>query len=342
MRQGGDLTRGYTFGVGAAAVLSTTAVFIRYLTETYAMPPLVLAFWRDVFVVVALVPVLAVARPELLRVPRRHLGYLVGYGLLLSVYNAMWTFSVAMNGAAVATVLIYSSAAFTALFGWWLLREHLGWAKLLAVGLSLTGCWLVAGLGGAGETVGAAGGGVMGALVGIGSGLCYTAYTLMGRKAWQRGLNPWTTVLYIFVFASCFLALPSFFGGAGLPGAAPNVAGLFYLGRAWVGWLVLFVLGAGPTVLGYGLYNMALTHLPSSVAQLIVTLEPVFTAVLAYTLLAERFAPAQVAGGLLTLGAVVFLRVYEGRVRRVGATVAGGGGAGEGTAVPAKSSSADG
>ena len=41
-----DLTRGYTAALGAAALLSTTAVFIRYLTVTYKIPALVLAFWR--------------------------------------------------------------------------------------------------------------------------------------------------------------------------------------------------------------------------------------------------------------------------------------------------------
>ena len=38
------LTRGYTVALISAVILSTTAVFIRYLTQTYAIEPLVLAF----------------------------------------------------------------------------------------------------------------------------------------------------------------------------------------------------------------------------------------------------------------------------------------------------------
>jgi drug/metabolite transporter (DMT)-like permease len=52
--------------------------------------------------------------------------------------------------------------------------------------------------------------------------------------------------------------------------------------------------------------------LPSSVANLIVSLEPAFTATIAYFLLGERLTWVQVGGSLMVLGGVVFLRVYEG------------------------------
>ena len=44
------LTKGYLIALVATTFWSTTGVFIRYLTETYHLPPLVLAFWRDLFV----------------------------------------------------------------------------------------------------------------------------------------------------------------------------------------------------------------------------------------------------------------------------------------------------
>jgi drug/metabolite transporter (DMT)-like permease len=74
------------------------------------------------------------------------------------------------------------------------------------------------------------------------------------------------------------------------------------------------LLAAGPTVLGYGLYNVSLSLLPSSVANLILTLEPAFTAIIAYLVLGERFTGIQIAGGLMILGGVIFLRVYEGQL----------------------------
>jgi drug/metabolite transporter (DMT)-like permease len=303
-----QLTRGYAIAVAAAAVLSTTAIFIRYLTQTYHIPALVLAAWRDVFVTLSLLPVLGLLRPLLLRIQRRHLLYLVIYGLMLALFNALWTLSVALNGAAVSTVLAYCSAGFTALLGWWLLKERLDWAKLLAVALSLGGCVLVSGAldQAAWRT------NLMGILTGILSGLWYAIYSLMGRSASQRGLNPWTTLLYTFGFAAVFLLLFNLLPGGFLPGAASRPAELLWLGNALVGWGILVLLAAGPTLTGYGLYNVSLSYLPSSVANLIVTLEPAFTAVIAYFLLGERLNGIQIGGGLMILAGVVFLRVYEG------------------------------
>ena len=139
-----NLSRGYSIALLSAVILSTTAIFIRYLTQTYHIPALVLALWRDAFVVITLLPILRVFRPLLLKVNRQHLLFLATYGLILAIFNSLWTLSVALNGAAIATVLVYCSAGFTALLGWWFLKENLGWAKILAVLLSLGGCVLVA------------------------------------------------------------------------------------------------------------------------------------------------------------------------------------------------------
>ena len=302
------LSRGYLIALSSAAILSTTAVFIRYLTQTYQIPALVLAFWRDVFVALTLLVIFFILYPARLRVERQHLVYLLVYGLMLSIFNSLWTLSVSLNGAAVATVLAYCSAAFTALLGWWFLKERLDWAKFLAIALCLGGCVLVSG---AWEAA-AWRANLVGILTGVLAGLWYAIYSLMGRSAAQRGLNPWTTLFYTFSFASAFLLFFNLLPGGLLPGAATRPADLFWLENSLRGWGILFLLAAGPTVAGFGLYNVSLSYLPSSVANLIVTLEPAFTAVTAYILLGERLSGIQIGGSLLILSGVVFMRVYEG------------------------------
>jgi len=300
---GTDTARGYPIAVLSAIILSTTAVFIRYLTQTFHMPALVLACWRDTFVAVTMILVLAVFRPHLLRVERRQLGYLVLYGLMLTLFNGFWTLSVALNGAAVSTVLAYSSAAFTALLGRWLFKERLGWEKLLVVAACLFGCALISGAlqAKAWQT------NLMGIVTGALSGLWYAGYSLMGRSASQRGLNPWTTLMYTFGVAALCLLLLNLGVGRSLPGTAVSPSDMFWLGSSIWGWFILFLLAAGPTVAGFGLYNVSLGYLPSSVANLILTLEPAFTAVIAYLFLGERPASGEwlgiglVAGGVLVL-----------------------------------------
>lgn len=302
------LTRGYLIALASAAILSTTAIFIRYLTQNYHLPALVLAFWRDVLVVVTLLPVLGFLRPRLLRVQRCHLLYLMGYGLVLALFNATWTLSVALNGAAIATVLVYCSAAFTAGLGWWLLKERMNWTKLAAIAICLGGCVLVSDA----LDVMAWRANFAGILTGICSGLGYALYGLMGRSASQRGLNPWTTLGYTFGFAAGFLLLFNLLPGHPLPGTAVQPLDLFWLGSDWVGWGVLFILAAGPTIAGFGLYNVSLSHLSASVVNLIVTLEHVFTALIAYLLLGERLGGVQIVGSAMILAGVILMRVYEG------------------------------
>lgn len=304
-------TRGYLIALVSAALLSTTAIFIRHLTQTYPlMPPLVLAFWRGGFASATLLAVLASLQPDLLRVRRQDLCFLSVYGLVLALFNALWTVSVSVNGASIATVLAYCSVAFTALLGRWWFRERLDGAKALAIALTLGGCVLVSG------AIDAAAwrANLLGMGTGVFSGLGYSLYTLLGRAAARRSLDPWTTLFYTLGFATGFLLLFNLTPGGSLPGSAVSPAQLFVLGNAMAGWFLIFILGAGPTVTGFGLYNVSLVYLPSSVVNLIVTVEPVFTATTAYVLLGERMSSGEIGGSVLILAGVLLLRLREGRI----------------------------
>ena len=101
-----------------------------------------------------------------------------------------------------------------------------------------------------------------------------------------------------------------------LPGKAIRAVDLLWLGNSLAGWGILFILAAGPTLTGFGAYNISLSHLPSSVANLIVSLEPAFTAVMAYVFFGELLNGTQMIGSLMILAAVVFFRIYEGKLLR--------------------------
>jgi len=297
--------RGYLAAFGATLFLATTAIFIRYLTLTYQMPALVLTYWRELFVAVSLFGILFFSRRDLIRVERRHLPLLTLYGLVLMLFNSTWALSVAINGAAVATVLAYSSAAFTALLGWLLLKESLDLPKVIAVVLSVGGTALVSNA--LDPALWALNTG--GILAGVLSGLSYALYSLMGRYSSQRGINPWTSLLYIFAIGSVFMLAANLGLGRFLPGGAKTAADMFWLGKAWSGWLVLLVLAMVPTLMGFGLYNVSLHYLPSSVANLILTSEPIVTSAIAYFMFGEMLTPIQILGAALILAGVVLIRL---------------------------------
>jgi len=289
--------RGYVIAVTGTAVWSTTAIFIGYLSTRYQLPPLVLAFWRDLFAALGLWIGLRVLSPRLLMLhgARKHLVFFVLYGFVLAVFNALWTTSVTLNGAAVATVLVYSSPAFTALVSWRLFGERLSAAKITAVCASIVGCALVSGA----YSRAAWQVNPLGIAVGLLTGVGFATYSLFGKASSRRGLAAWTSMLYTFTFGAFFLLLLQ------RPGT------IFWLGSAVTGWGTLILLAVGPTIGGYGLYTVSLTYLPASVANLIATLEPLMTAVLAFVFLGEKMAGMQLAGGGLILLGVLLLRAME-------------------------------
>jgi len=298
--------RGFVIAFVGTAIWSTTAIFIGYLTDRFHMPPLALAFWRDLFVSGALFGAFALAARPLLRLGRKDLVFFVLYGLVLSVFNALWTISITLNGAAVATVLVYSSPAFTALVGWRLWGERLDALKIGAVVLCIAGCVFVSGA----YDRAAWQVNPLGIVIGLLPGVAFAAYSLLGKASSQRGVNPWTATLYTFAFAAAFLLLVQR-PGTLLWLSRPLAAGAGGWCDALLGWGVLVLLAVGPTIGGYGLYTVSLTMLPAATANLIVTLEPAMTAVLAFILLGERLAPLQLVGGGLILAGVVLLRVSE-------------------------------
>lgn len=291
--------RGYLICGLGTAIWSTTAIFIAYLNTRYGLPPLVLAFWRDLFVVLGLGAGLAVLRPAWLRLPdlRRRGPFFAAYGFTLALFNALWTTSVALNGAAVATVLVYSSPAITAVLERYIFGERLNRFRILALVLSLAGCVLTSGA----YDRAAWRLNPLGIVVGLAGGAAFSAYSLFGRATQRQGLPPWTVTLYAFAGATAFLAL------------LQRPATLFWLGPTLDGWTVLLLLALVPTIGGYGLYNVSLAYLPAGVANLIVTLEPVMTGIMAVLFLGERITTVQLLGGALILSGVFLLRAGEGR-----------------------------
>jgi drug/metabolite transporter (DMT)-like permease len=210
-----------------------------------------------------------------------------------------------LNGAAVSTVLAYSSAGFTAVLGWRLFGEQLGLAKILAVTLSLLGCVFVSGA----YDPASWQFNPLGVITGLLSGLAFAAYSLMGKEASERSINPWTVLLYAFGFAAIFLLAYNWLTPL-LP-LGVSSTNLLWLGDAYAGWLVLIMLAVGPTVGGFGLYTTSLNYLPASVANIIATLEPAMTGILAYVLLGERFTLPQWIGSVFIIGGVIVLRQAE-------------------------------
>ncbi|KXK13278.1 MAG: hypothetical protein UZ15_CFX003003364 [Chloroflexi bacterium OLB15] len=293
-------SRGYSIAIIGIAVWSTTPIFIGYLISHYGMPALLLSLWRNILVFAALAPLLLIVKRPLLRIDKSQIRFFMFYGLTLALFNSIWTVSVVANGAAVATVLAYSSAGFTAIFAWWFFREKLGLPKIVAVTLSLVGCVLVSNA----YSPEMWNMNLLGILTGLFSGIFFACYNLLGKETAKRRMNPWTSVLYSFLFASLFTLIFNLFPT--LPGAAGSLQAVLP-DLPLDGWLILIFVSCVPTLLGFGLYNTSMNYLPASNVSLLATLEPAMTTVLAYIFLNERMSAVQLVGAVVILVAVLIM-----------------------------------
>jgi DME family drug/metabolite transporter len=295
-------SRGYFIALGATLLWSTTGVIISHLSRTYAMPSLVLAFWRDLFVALGLGTAFLAFNPKRFRLSRAYWAFMLFYGLILALFNSMWTFSVEFNGAAVATVLAFSSPAMTAVLERWIFRTPINRIQLISILLAITGTVLVSGA----HDPAAWQVNTAGITFGLLTGLFFAGYNMMGKATANKSIDSWTAQFYSFGSAAFFILLFN------LPvdtlAGVSTAANLFWLGGLWSGWGWLLLLGLGPTLGGFGLYTMSLNFLPATVANLIATLEPALTAIWAYFLLNEQLTGVQLVGSLCILAGVILLR----------------------------------
>jgi DME family drug/metabolite transporter len=300
-----NFSRGYIIALTATVLWSSTGVLISYLSKTYALPSLVLAFWRDLSVSAGMLVGLSTFSRARFHLPRSHWGFMVLYGLTLAVFNSLWTFSVQYNGAAVATVLAFSSPAMTAILSRLVFNEQFNRVKILSIVLSLIGTMLVSGAHDPSMWKLNPAGIVFGLL----TGLFFAFYNLEGKTASDKHIDSWTALLYSFSAATFFLLLFNLSFNT-FNGKAP-FADLLWLGNSVSGWGILFFLGLAPTLGGFGLYTLSLRYLSPTVANLIATLEPALTAIWAYLLLREVLVGAQLVGSLILFTGIILLRMGE-------------------------------
>jgi drug/metabolite transporter (DMT)-like permease len=306
MKQTSQSSRGFVIALVATIIWSTTGPLISYLSKTYTLPSLVLAFWRDLFVSFGMFLGLLVFSRARFLLERAHWKFILFCGLTLAIFNALWTFSVQYNGAAVATVLAFSSPAMTAVLSYLLFKETFSRVKIFSIALSFIGTILVSGA----ADPSAWKLNPAGIIFGLLTGLFFAIYNLQGKVATDKQIDSWTALLYSFASATFFLF---FFNIANdlFISHQPALTDLFWLKDSISGWGILFFLGVAPTLGGFGLYTLSMRYLSPTISNLIATLEPVFTAVWSYLFLSEIMSGMQLGGSLLLLLGVVLLRTAD-------------------------------
>lgn len=258
----------------------------------YEPNPMTVVTWRALIGAGALAVLLAVLRPQLLRIRPRDLAFFALYGFIGVTLNFWAYFSaVKFTTLAVAITLLYTYPVFVALLSVLFLGERLTGAKVGAILVTLVGSAFVAQVHQA-EWFRL---NLRGILFGLVAGLSMAMYSIFGKRALARYV-PWTVVFYAFASGGLFLAAMS---GTRLLRAAsyPLAAWLWILGLALV-----------PSLGGYALYTLGLRDLPASQASIIATWEVVTAAFLGWLIFSEHLAPIQYLGAALVCFGIVWIQ----------------------------------
>lgn len=277
---------GFVLALGASFAWSFTGPGIDYLLTVYQVPRLTIAFWRDLFAVLVLLPT-ALWR---FGIPaRRELGGLAIAGaLFIGAYHALWVFSIAYNGPAVAVVLVYTFPAWATIGAWLLWREQPTTGAIVGLALAFVGCFLVV----EAYDLDTLALNWLGLACGLGTGIAQAGYALYCQHA-LRTSSTWPTLAWTMTFGALALLFTQ----------RPDT--IFAVGDTAWPWVLLALLAIGPTLGGYVLYTLSLRSLRAGVAGTIVTLEAPWTALWATLLLGRWLTLPQLFGMLCVLGGVV-------------------------------------
>ena len=288
--------RGYLC-VAAAAVMWASSGTAGKALFTGGVTPFELVQIRVTVSTVLLGIVFGIWYRPLFKIRPRDLWYffLLG-GVVMALVQVTYFYAISKIQVAAAIFLQYLAPIMVALFSICFWKERLTPGKILALVLSLGGCYLVVG----GYSLHLLKMNHLGILAGLCSALCFAVYTLVGERGMHR-YSPWTVLFYAFLFATITwhtLYPPFQYIRAGFTAAQ------------W-GW-ILYVSIVG-TVLPFGLFFVGVNYVRSTRASITATLEPISAGLFAYLFIGESLQPLQVAGGAMVVAAIVVLQLKRER-----------------------------
>jgi DME family drug/metabolite transporter len=298
-----DLTRDRMLGAlavaAAASMWGTLGLFAKVLYAQGVSFESLVAVRASVGWVAVLGFVLATRGVRGLKVARRDLVFLVPLGAIgIGVFYLLYFYTVRESTVGTAAILLYSAPAFVVVLAWLFLREPLNAPKVLALGLTICGIFLIVGAyDPANLEVSPP---VL--LTGLLAGLTYGLYAIFGRPVAGR-LSPAVVLSYALAFASLLLvpaSLPTLDTLAGLP------AGSYAL---------LFVLSVVHTTLAFALYTFGIRHLGAGRAAIVATIEPVVAGAMGILLLNEGLTVLKALGVLLVLAGAALAQVGPRKAR---------------------------
>ena len=283
--------------IGPALILlagcfwGSMGIFVRRLTD-YGFSSIQIVAIRVTLAALIFCILLLIRDPAGFRISVKDIPLFLGLGFgSILFFTVCYFTAITMMPLSTAAILLYTSPIWIMLMSVLFFREKLTGRKLLALVLAFAGCVLVSGISGEGMTL-------TGLLVGLGSGIGYGLYSILGTVALRR-YSPYTVTTYTFVFAalgSWLICRPA--DMLAKFAAAPDLPGLVFF---------CFLTALVTAVIPFLAYTLGLRTVEASRAGILATVEPLVATLIGVAVFSEPLTLLSGLGILLILAAVVLL-----------------------------------
>ena len=281
--------------IAAGALWGTMGIFVRSL-GAYGFDSIQTSALRLCAAALCFLLLLLARRGRGFRLQLRDLPLFLGLGVgSVGLMTCCYFAAIRMMTMSEAAILLYTSPIWVVLMSALFFHEKVTRRKLLALALAFAGCALVSGIGG-GEL------NPLGVLVGVGSGIAYGLYSILGSVALRR-YPPETVSAYTFFIAAIAVLLIS--RPAELVrkmAAADGLAGLI---------LLTLATGAVTAFVPFLIYTIGLNRVQASHAAILATVEPLVATVLGIIVYHEQLRTATLLGIACILGAILALNARK-------------------------------
>ena len=284
---------GPTLIILAGIFWGSMGIFVRHLAE-YGFTPIQIVCIRVVLAALLFCIIQLIIDPKGFRIALRDLPLFLGLGLgSILFFTVCYFTAISMMTLSTAAILLYTSPIWIMLMSLLFFRERLTGRKVVALLLAFGGCVLVSGISGGGMTL-------LGLLVGLGSGIGYGLYSILGTVALRR-YSPYTVTSWTFIIAaigSVCISHPAEM--VATISAAPSLPAL-------VGFSLLTALVTA--VIPFLAYTLGLRTVEASKAGILATVEPMVATLFGILVFSEPLTLMSGLGVLLILAAVVILNI---------------------------------
>lgn len=214
----------------------------------------------------------------------------LGFGSIL-FFTVCYFSAITIMPLSTAAILLYTSPIWIMLMSALFFHEKLNSRKIIALVLAFAGCVLVSGISGEGITL-------TGLLLGLGSGIGYGLYSILGTVALRR-YSPYTVTAYTF--------LPAAVGSWLICRPADMISR--FAAAADLPWLLFFccLTALVTAVIPFLSYTLGLRTVEAGRAGILATVEPMVATLIGILWFSEPLTLLSAIGILLILAAVVIL-----------------------------------